>query len=73
MLGGMLEYAHDWIEPYPTGLAVDPFGPETGEQRVMRGGSFLNWAGLCRAALRWNTLPDIQGRNAGVRPVRTLF
>jgi formylglycine-generating enzyme required for sulfatase activity len=56
MLGNAMEYCSDWYaedayEQLPDG-AVDPKGPATGEERVVRGGSFKSPAGEVRSASR---------------------
>jgi formylglycine-generating enzyme len=57
MLGNVAEFCSDWYQPdtyskYPDGLVADPKGPETGEEHVVRGGSFLNTAGRLRSSVR---------------------
>lgn len=57
MLGNVAEFCSDWYQPeayslYPEGLVQDPKGPESGEERVVRGGSFLNTADILRSAAR---------------------
>jgi formylglycine-generating enzyme required for sulfatase activity len=52
-----------------TDAATDPAGPAAGETRVMRGGSFINGAGSCRAASRSPASPDSRNRFCGFRPV----
>jgi formylglycine-generating enzyme required for sulfatase activity len=41
MHGNVLEWCLDWYGKYPTGEVVDPQGPPSGENHVLRGGSFL--------------------------------
>ncbi len=57
MLGNVAEFCSDWYAPdayslYDEGTVRNPRGPESGEERVVRGGSFLNSAGQLRAAAR---------------------
>ncbi len=52
MHGNVWEWCQDWKATYPAGLALDPVGPETGEIRVLRGGGWINDAGLVRSAFR---------------------
>ena len=60
MLGNVAEFCSDWYAEnayslYPAGIIKDPKGPGTGEERVVRGGSFQNSADLLRSAARDHT------------------
>jgi formylglycine-generating enzyme required for sulfatase activity len=55
MHGNVGELCQDWYSDYAGGIAVDPQGPATGLDHVIRGGSWYYWdacAGYCRSADR---------------------
>jgi formylglycine-generating enzyme required for sulfatase activity/nitrate/TMAO reductase-like tetraheme cytochrome c subunit len=57
MLGNVAEFCSDWYAPdtyasYPEGLVSNPTGPASGEEHVIRGGTFMEAAYLVRSASR---------------------
>ena len=59
MHGNVLEWCRDWYGAYPKDTMVDPVGPDDGADRVLRGGSWFDFAGYCRSASRrWNEPGD---------------
>jgi len=53
MHGNVWEWCQDWLETYPKNDVVDPLGPDAGEYRVLRGGSWHSEPSFCRSAYRF--------------------
>ncbi len=73
-VGNVWEWCQDWYDPgyYSRTPATSPLGPETGSQRVLRGGSFLCHDSYCnryRNSARSQNTPDSAMSNAGFRTV----
>jgi formylglycine-generating enzyme required for sulfatase activity len=61
-----------WGEDYYKASPVDdPTGPDSGEFRVVRGGSWGDSPWLARSANRHRNYPDIRFGNYGFRVSRT--
>jgi len=71
MLGNVWEWCHDWHDDYPSGSVTDPWGPETGSGRLLRGGSAVSHARYARAAGRTWPAPGGSADDVGFRPVRS--
>ena len=71
MNGNVYEWCWDWKADYPAGPVTDPVGPDSGELRVMRGGSWYNHARQCRSASRASWYPELHYRHLGLRPARS--
>ncbi len=69
--GNVSEWCHDWMDGYSTEAVTDPLGPSSGENRVIRGGSFTFSAPWVRSAARvgWGW-PHFRVRVVGFRLVR---
>ena len=68
MLGNVDEWCQDYREEnYPDEPVIDPLGPETGARRVIRGGSWSDYARLVRAACRGWVRPGYRSSSLGFR------
>ena len=69
MHGNVLEWCEDWHGWYEANskITVDPCGLNTGEGRVLRGGSWTSAAGGCRSACRFGVAPDVRDAYTGFR------
>lgn len=68
--GNLVEWCNDWYGGYG-GDVTDPAGPDSGTDRVLRGGSWSYDAENCRSAVRYDSVPDYTGFSYGFRPVRS--
>lgn len=67
MHGNVWEWVADRFSAFPGGEAADPKGPDRGNSRVMRGGSWSLGASYCRTGSRNYESPGYRSPNVGVR------
>jgi len=71
MHGNVYEWCQDRYGNYPSGSATDPTGATSGSDRVLRGGSWFNYAGYCRSASRHWLTPVYRSDDLGFRVLRS--
>lgn len=69
MSGNVWEWLRDWYAPYPDHDRVDPTGPETGKEKVFRGGSYYDFPHSLRSANRHRHSTDGRYSAIGLRVV----
>ena len=69
MSGNVLEWCQDWKGGYSSSPQTNPKGPNSGAERVNRGGSWSIIAGFCRVSIRGNFPPSDRYCFLGLRLV----
>lgn len=70
MCGNVAEWCQDWKGTYPSTPQISPEGPESGQRRVIRGGSWNSYSeSECRVTSRSGNLPVAKKNNVGFRIV----
>ena len=67
MLGNVWEWNQDWFGKYSAGPQIDPQGPSTGSERVLRGGSWGIIPAIVRASYRGGNQPTRGYGDVGFR------
>ena len=67
MHGNVQEWCADWKEEYPNVSVTDPYGPETGSTRFLRGGSWNREGRILQSASHRGDRPIFRSNTIGFR------
>ena len=70
MHGNVREWVQDWYAEYPQTPQNNPHGPESGTNRIYRGGGWGSAPRVVRSAFRFGFSPGARYRNLGFRLAR---
>jgi hypothetical protein len=73
MSGYMGEWCQDWYNKYQNELQINPQGPISGTERVIRGGCLVNEEKDCRSTARNSFIPSLKGIGINLFSFRLVF
>ena len=71
MSGNVWEWVQDWHDYYYSGFYVDPTGPQSGKERVVRGGGWRDYKGSVSIVNRRSCKPRDRYPDTGFRLARS--
>ena len=67
MTGNVYEWCQDWFDYYSSESQINPTGPETGQGRIMKGGSWRSDSYYCKIVNRGSQYPSKRFIEVGLR------
>ena len=67
MGGNVSEWVADWLGEYSREPISNPIGPLSGDEKIIRGGSWFSHPTYCRGAIRASIVPDTRFDYVGFR------